>query len=94
MKSSEFKKLDLKDVQLIDIREQWEWDEYHIPTAKLIPKDELMSRLDEIDINKQVYLICHTGMRTWFMSIVLGNAWYDVIDVEGGYREYYDNIVN
>jgi len=93
MKSKDFKMLDLEDIQLIDIREQWEWNEYHIPSAKLIPKDELMSRLNELDIDKPVYLICHTWMRTGFMSKVLRLAWYEVIDVEWGYREYYDNIV-
>ncbi len=94
MKGKDFKLLDLDKIQLIDIREQWEWDEYHIPSAKLIPKDQLMSRIDEIDITKPVYLICHTWMRTWFMSKVLKLAGFDVIDVEGGYREYYDFIVN
>jgi len=80
MLNNTFKKLDLNEIQLIDIREQWEWEEYHLDQAILIPKDELLMRMDEIDITKPAYLICRTWMRTWFI----------IVNVEGGYVEYYN----
>jgi len=90
MLNNTFKKLDLNEIQLIDIREQWEWEEYHLDQAILIPKDELLMRMDEIDITKPAYLICRTWMRTWFMSKILKTYWFNIVNVEGGYVEYYN----
>jgi rhodanese-related sulfurtransferase len=39
---------------LLDVRQPREYEENHIPGAKLIPIGELEKRLDEIDPNKPV----------------------------------------
>jgi rhodanese-related sulfurtransferase len=49
---------------LIDVREQSEYNEVHIPGAILIPLRTLSSRLDEIPADRDVYVHCHMGGRS------------------------------
>jgi rhodanese-related sulfurtransferase len=49
---------------LIDVREQSEYDEVHIPGAILIPLRTLSARLGEIPANRDVYVHCHMGGRS------------------------------
>jgi rhodanese-related sulfurtransferase len=48
--------------QLIDVREQSEWDESHIEAAVHVPQGELIERLDEIapDTSERLLLHCRT----------------------------------
>ena len=43
---------DLKEYNLIDVRTPKEYEERHLPGARLIPVGELSKRLHEIDRNK------------------------------------------
>ncbi|AKA36361.1 HesA/MoeB/ThiF family protein [Flagellimonas lutaonensis] len=51
-------------VQLIDVRNPNEYREFHLQLAKNIPLAELSSRLDEIDFDRPVYIICQSGTRS------------------------------
>lgn len=53
-----------EDIQLIDVREQVEWEICRIPGARLIPLSQLVSRLHEIDQTKKVVVYCHSGQRS------------------------------
>lgn len=79
------------DLCLIDVREQHEWDEQHIPDAVLIPKDEISSRISEVTTKKDqpIYLHCRSGMRSRFAADALINSGYtNVYSVEGGIMEW------
>src|SRR5438105_6781816 len=52
------------DVQVIDVREDWEWALGHIAGAVHIPLGELPRRLGEIDVARAVAFICHLGGRS------------------------------
>jgi rhodanese-related sulfurtransferase len=52
-----------KDYLLIDIREQWEREQFNIG-GKHIPLGELVSRIDEIPRHKEVVLYCEKGIRS------------------------------
>lgn len=52
------------DVVLIDVREQWEYDEAHIPGVTLVPLGELANRVNEIPRDKTVVLTCRSGNRS------------------------------
>ena len=52
------------DVQVIDVRENWEWVQGHIAGAVHIPLSELPVRLGEIDAARAVAFICHLGGRS------------------------------
>ena len=52
------------DVQVIDVREDWEWAQGHIAGAMHIALSELPRRLGEIDVARAVAFICHLGGRS------------------------------
>jgi rhodanese-related sulfurtransferase len=51
-------------IDLIDVRESSEYEEVHIPEARLIPLAMLPIRLDELDTKKQIIFICRSGGRS------------------------------
>jgi rhodanese-related sulfurtransferase len=53
-----------RDAVLIDVREQWEWDEQRIPGAILIPLAEVPTRLAEIPDDRDVFVHCQRGGRS------------------------------
>lgn len=90
----ELLKLDLNKIQLIDIREEYEWNIFHLKESKLIPKDELINRLWELNKDEEIYLICRTWQRTWFMTQVLNNLGYKAVNVLWWITEYIYNKLN
>ena len=55
-----------RDVALIDVREQHEWEQGHIPGAVHVPAGYLETRIEEVvpDRRKRVILYCRTGQRS------------------------------
>ena len=52
------------DLQLIDVREEIEFEYCHLPGSRLIPLDELPRRAAEIRTEGPVVVICHHGVRS------------------------------
>lgn len=52
------------EIQLIDVRNPDEYEDDHIPGAKLIPLPELPARTNEIDHNREAIFICRSGTRS------------------------------
>ena len=52
------------DVFMLDVREQEEYDEKHIPDINLIPMRTIQNRLDEIPTDKTVIVTCRSGNRS------------------------------
>ncbi|MCO5186571.1 MAG: rhodanese-like domain-containing protein [Anaerolineae bacterium] len=73
------------DVVLIDVREQWEYDEGHIPGVELIPINEVPARMSEIPTDKTVVLTCRTGNRSGqVFDFLTQNGFDNVHNMEGG----------
>ena len=51
-------------LQLVDVREPFEWAICRIPGSVLIPLGELPERLAELERGRPVVAICHTGRRS------------------------------
>lgn len=51
-------------ITLLDVREPQEWDITHLPDARLIPLNDLPSRLNELDTADETVVYCHHGMRS------------------------------
>ena len=68
---------DLDDYQLIDVREDDEYAEAHLPGAINIPLSEFMARVDEIDEDLPVLLVCNTGVRSAQAAMYLASLGYD-----------------
>jgi rhodanese-related sulfurtransferase len=76
---------DQDDVYVIDVREQWEYDEGHIPGVTLIPMNEVPNRLEEIPTDKNVIVTCRSGNRSGQVTEYLRQIGYDnVHNMSGG----------
>ena len=52
------------DIQIIDVREDYEVAVASIPNAKHIPLAEVLTRMDEIDPNRETVVHCKMGGRS------------------------------
>jgi molybdopterin/thiamine biosynthesis adenylyltransferase/rhodanese-related sulfurtransferase len=51
-------------LQLLDIREPWEWSIARIGEPELLRMGELEQRVDSLDQSRELIVYCHTGMRS------------------------------
>jgi len=72
--------------QLIDVREPDEYAAVRAEGAVNIPLSEFVARTDEIDPERDIYLICKSGGRSAQAGEYLEQArgWDNVINVAGG----------
>ncbi len=76
---------DRSDVIVLDVREQWEYDEGHIPGVTLIPMGEVPDRLAEIPTDKEVIVTCRSGNRSGQITDYLRQQGFDnVHNMDGG----------
>lgn len=80
---------DRDDVIVIDVREQWEYDEGHIPNVTHIPMDEISSRLSEIPTDKEVVVTCRSGNRSGQVADFLRQQGYtNIHNMSGGILDW------
>ncbi|MDX1614174.1 MAG: rhodanese-like domain-containing protein [Candidatus Promineifilaceae bacterium] len=76
---------DREEVFLLDVREQWEYDEAHIPGVYLLPMNEVPARLNEIPTDQTVIVTCRTGNRSGQVTNYLRNQGFsNVHNMAGG----------
>ena len=78
---------------LLDVRTPQEYAGGHIEGFRNIPVDELRERLDEIERDKPVYVICQSGLRSYIACRVLAGHGYEAYNFAGGFR-FYDAVTN
>jgi len=66
----------LAEVEVVDVRSRTEFEGElgHLRNAKLLPLDELRTRMDEISTTRPVVLICQTGKRSAMAVTILRKA--------------------
>lgn len=79
----------LGKIELIDIREVHEYKAGHVPKAKNIPMNTLLSQPGQYLKSDKVYhIICQSGGRSRGVTTQLSKAGYQVVDVTGGTGRY------
>ncbi|HEX6712996.1 MAG TPA: MBL fold metallo-hydrolase [Thermoleophilaceae bacterium] len=75
-----------EEVQILDVREQSEWDEVHIPGSIHMPYHDIRDVPDQLDAERPVAVICASGRRSVVAASLLQRyGRKDVIHVvEGG----------
>jgi sulfur-carrier protein adenylyltransferase/sulfurtransferase len=79
---------------LLDVREQDEWDEGHIPGAVHVPRGFLESRIEQVapDRARPVVVYCAGGARSAFAAKALEELGYEsVVSLAGGYTDWKRN---
>ena len=70
---------------LVDVREQHEYDEAHIPKAQLIPLSEFTSKYEDLPKDKPLIMQCRSGARSaQATQYLLDNGYKDVVNMTGG----------
>ena len=73
------------DYTLLDVRQEWEYEEGHLPGARLIPLTELPDRMGEIPDDRPVVAYCASGGRSMAASTLLeGQGFPDILNMIGG----------
>ncbi|WP_341394613.1 rhodanese-like domain-containing protein [Arthrobacter sp. G119Y2] len=72
------------DAKILDVREDYEWEAGHIDGALHIPLDALPERLDDLDPDQDLAVICRTGGRSARATAWLESHGYSAVNVNGG----------
>ncbi len=79
----------LGKVELIDIREPYEYKGGSLDSAKNIPMGEILNNTEQyLDKEKTYYIMCQSGGRSGQACGILTRKGYDVVDVAGGMGSY------
>jgi NADPH-dependent 2,4-dienoyl-CoA reductase/sulfur reductase-like enzyme/rhodanese-related sulfurtransferase len=71
---------------IIDVRENYEYDQGRIKGAINIPLSELRERIDEIPKDKPVYLYCRSGQRSYNATLALQKLGFNnVTNIAGSF---------
>ena len=81
-------RLDIKDLVLIDVREEEEHDICNIETSVHIPMNKIPSHVDKLDKDTEYAIICHSGVRSHNVCFYLQNLGYKVVNVNGGIHQW------
>jgi rhodanese-related sulfurtransferase len=74
--------------QLIDVRENSEWQAGHAPQAVHIPTSQVQSRLNRIKKNKEIVVVCRSGNRSRAVTSHLRKQGYEAWTLSGGMRAW------
>ena len=74
----------MSDMQVLDVREYYEWAAGHLEGAKHIPLRMLPHRFEELDKDRPVLVTCQIGQRSGIAADFLCARGYDAHNLEGG----------
>jgi sulfur-carrier protein adenylyltransferase/sulfurtransferase len=78
---------------LLDVREPFEFEMARIEGANLIPLGELPARWQELDREKEIFVFCHSGMRSERAADFLRSTGFSkVANVAGGIDAWSEEI--
>lgn len=75
-------------IDLIDVRGTSEYDEVHIPEARLIPLPLLPIRMSEVDTTKQIVFICRSGGRSGQACTLFEKDGIKAYNLTGGMNDF------
>ena len=82
-----------EELQLIDVREQFEWDIARIPGARLVPLATLPEAIDSLDRDREVVVYCKGGTRSRAAASHLADAGFRrVANLTGGILRWREEV--
>jgi molybdopterin/thiamine biosynthesis adenylyltransferase/rhodanese-related sulfurtransferase len=80
-------------LEIIDVREPYEWQIAHIPGARLVPLDRIAAEIPRLDKRKETILYCKVGVRSMYAAQQLADAGVaDVRNLAGGILRWIDEV--
>ena len=80
----------LAEVQIVDVREDYEWEAGRIETAIHIPLNSLRAGAgdDQLETERPVVVVCRSGNRSELGALMLKARGYDAHNLEGGMEDW------
>lgn len=75
---------EVTDRVLLDVREDDEWELGHVRGALHIPLNDVPARIDELDLDAELYVVCRTSGRSFRILQYLAMRGVDGTCVRGG----------
>ena len=80
-------------IQIVDVREHFEWDICHIEGALNIPMNLIVESIDKISEDITTVVMCHHGVRSMNVIQYLESKGYkNLINLEGGIHAWATKI--
>lgn len=80
-------------LEIIDVREPYEWQIAHIPGARLVPLDQIAEEIPHLDKRRETILYCKVGGRSMRAAQQLAKAGVsDVRNLTGGILRWIDDV--
>ena len=77
------------DPIVIDVREDYELEETGTIKGSIhIPMNEVPNRLNEITKEREIYILCRSGVRSYNVAKYLNELGYEAINLDGGIINY------
>lgn len=83
--------LDRGEIELIDVREQYEWDAGRIAGAKHIELERLASRAEELPRDRPIVFQCRLGARSAMATEAFRASGYEAYNLTGGIAAWADS---
>ena len=80
--------LSLKNVSVIDVRDDEEYAMGHIPGSIHMPLDTFDQSLFKLNKDEVHYIICQSGARSQFACMIAASQGYKVVNMLGGMNMY------
>ena len=74
----------IDELQVVDVREEHEWEAGHIEGAVNIPEGDLPERVNELDRNRPIVTVCRAGTRSDDAAEWLRGQGFDAQNMDGG----------
>ena len=79
---------DAREICVIDVREQKDYETETYPGAVHIFWEDFMEHLEDVPKNRPVYLLCYSGRHSEEIAEKLQPDGYEIYSVEGGYYSW------
>ena len=86
------KMLKNKEVVLVDVREPYEVEICNIKGSLFIPMNEIPQNIDQLDKQKKYAVMCHSGVRSLYVSNYLNSLGYSTLNVTGGIERWATDV--
>ncbi len=81
------------DMQLVDVREEWEWQIARLPGAQLIPLGTIEDAAATLDPTRDVVLYCKVGVRSLHAAEALADAGFTRLgNLSGGILRWSQDV--
>jgi rhodanese-related sulfurtransferase len=80
--------LDRDAIELVDVREQYEWDAGRIPGARHIELERVAGRADELPRDRPIVFQCRLGARSAMVTEAFRASGFEAYNLTGGLRAW------